>query len=373
MIKILFFIPGLSEGGAEKVLCNLVNNMNQTEFDITVQTIDNYDATSYLVPGIHYKAINHQKTKLGKKLFAYWFRLCAELKLAYRFFLKGDYDIEIAYLETIATKIIAQSTNRKAGKIAWVHCDLSKKEGMKEAVKKVKNQYRKYDKIVCVSEDVRNGFYKLFGKDFDTVVLHNVINEVDILQKARMQITTWGNNDKKKLLAVGRLTRQKNFSYLIDTCARLRDDGFLFQLSILGEGPERENLENQIEKLKLTEHVKLRGYTDNPYVWMKNADAVICSSRYEGISTVVLEALILGKTVITTPCSGMKELLGESEFGMIASNSEEGLYECIRKFMEDTAVQAHYEEMALERQKNFSPKRVLAETETLFCELKSDL
>ena len=89
MIKILFFIPGLSEGGAEKVLCNLVNNMDQTKFDITVQTIDKYDSRKFLADGIHYKAINRCKTMLGKKFFSYWFRLCAELKLAYQFFIKA--------------------------------------------------------------------------------------------------------------------------------------------------------------------------------------------------------------------------------------------------------------------------------------------
>ena len=116
-IRILFFIPGLSEGGAEKVLRNLVNNMDQSKFDITVQTLDPYDPGQYLAPGIHYKAINRRKTGWGRKLFSYWFRLCAEFKLAYRFFVKGDYDIEVAYLETIATKIIAQSVNRKAVKL----------------------------------------------------------------------------------------------------------------------------------------------------------------------------------------------------------------------------------------------------------------
>ena len=163
MIKILFFIPGLSEGGAEKVLCNLVNNMDQTKFNITVQTLDNCDSEKYLVSGIRYKAINRCKTRWGRKLFSYWFRLCAEFKLAYKFFVKDDYDIEIAYLETLATKIIAQSADKKAVKIAWVHCDLSQKEGIQETAPKMKRQYKKYNKIICVSEDVQKGFRQIFG------------------------------------------------------------------------------------------------------------------------------------------------------------------------------------------------------------------
>ena len=257
-IKILFFIPGLSEGGAEKVMCSLVNNMDQSKFDITVQTIDRFDPKQYLKDGIHYKTVNRRKTNMGKKLFSYWFRLCAELGIAYRLFVKGGYDIEVAYLETSATKIIAQSTNKKAAKLAWVHCDLSKKEGMSRSVEKVRKQYARYDKIVCVSRDVEEGFHKLYGKEFKTVVLHNVIDEDEILQRAA-EPAEWGTEPgEKRLLAVGRLTKQKNFEYLIRTCGQLRDSGYQFRLNILGEGPERERLEEQIRSLKLEKYVTER-------------------------------------------------------------------------------------------------------------------
>lgn len=369
MIKILFFIPGLSEGGAEKVLCNLVNNMDQTKFDITVQTIEQLDATKYLASGVKYKAMDHQKTRLGKKIFMYWFRLCAELKLAYRFFIRGDYDIEIAYLETIATKIIAQSTNKSAVKLAWVHCDLPHKEGIKKVVRKMKKQYEIFDKIICVSEGVQQGFISLFGNEFDTMVLSNVIDEKEICMKAQELDTREIRNNSIKLIAVGRLSKEKNFACLIDICAKLLEEGYLFQLDILGDGPERENLENQIEVLNLQKNIKLHGYVENPYPWMKEADALVCSSKYEGSSSVVLEALILGRTVITTPCSGMTELLGNSEYGMIAEYGEEGLYECIKRFLSDPSLKKFYEAKALERGRCFSKSEVLKNTEEFFVTL----
>lgn len=152
------------------------------------------------------------QNRIGKKIFSYWFRLCAELKLAYRLFVKDDYDIEVAYLETAATKIIAQSTNKKAVKLAWVHCDLSKKEGMRRSAEKVKKQYSKYDKIICVSRDVETGFRKIFGNDFDTAVLPNVIDEKEIIRKAAEPLYDYeGLPGQMNLLAVGRLTKQKKF------------------------------------------------------------------------------------------------------------------------------------------------------------------
>lgn len=366
MINILFFIPGLSEGGAEKVLRSLVNNMDQTKFNITVHTIDECNPEKYLAEGITYKAINRCKSALGKKIFSYWFRLCAELKIAYRLFVKGKYDIEVAYLETGATKIIAQSTNNAAVKIAWVHCDLSKKERMATVADKVKEQYKQFDKIVCVSEDTRTGFHNLFGSDFDTVVLHNVIDEQEILEKANETIEWEQNVNETQLLAIGRLTQQKNFAYLIETCGRLLAEGYKFHLSILGEGPERNNLERQISELGLDDAVTLRGFTGNPYPWMKQADIIVCSSKYEGISTVVQEALILGKPIVTTPCTGMEELLGESEYGMIVDDSNEGLYLGLKEMMMDATVTDKYSSKAKHRSELFTKKVAVENTEVFF-------
>lgn len=364
MIKILFFISGLSEGGAEKVLCNLVNNMDQSKFDITVQTIDEYDPEQYLAKGIHYKAVNRCRTGFGKRIFSYWFRLCAELKLAYRFFVKDDYDIEVAYLETAATKIIAQSTNKKSVKLAWVHCDLSKKEGLSNSLEKVKKQYLKYDKIICVSRDVETGFHRMFGSDFDTTVLPNVIDEKEIIRKAEEPIEDYKKiPGRMSLLAVGRLTKQKNFESLIRTCSLLRDNGYLFQLNILGEGPERDNLEEQVRKLDLKGYVTLRGFMKNPYPWMKCSDVIVCSSKYEGISTVVQEALILGKAVVTTLCTGMKELLGNSEYGIITENGEQSLYYGLKRMLDTPELVTELSKKAEQRGKMLNKKTTVEVTE----------
>ena len=84
--------------------------------------------------------------------------------------------------------------------------------------------------------------------------------------------------EEKRLLAVGRLTKQKNFKLSDQNCGRLRDSGYQFKLNILGEGPERERLEEQIRTLKLEKYVTLKGFTKNPYPWMKTADLIVCSS-----------------------------------------------------------------------------------------------
>lgn len=366
MIKILFYIDTLSGGGAEKVLCNLVNNMDQSKFDITVQTTEACDHQKYLVDGIHYRAINRCKTKLGQKLFSYWFRLCAELKLAYPLFVKGNYDIEVAYLETGATKIIAQSTNQKAVKLAWVHCDLSQKAGFKEKREKLASQYQKFSRVICVSNDSKKSFDSLFGDCTASIVLYNVIDESEILEKASKPLPIVQDDNIKKLLAVGRLSKEKAFDRLIEACMQLKRDGYQFCLNILGDGPEHRSLEKLIQDNSLEDVIELVGFTENPYPYMKASDCIVCSSKTEALSTVILESLILGKAIITTPCAGMQELLGDSEFGLIAEDTETGLYDSIRKMLDSDELVNRYALAARKRGTDFFKEKVLQETQSFF-------
>ena len=149
MIKILFHIDTLCGGGAEKVLCNLVNHMDQSKFDITIQTLFPEQADKYLADGIKCKAIYPSDNRLYRNLY----RIEAALGVVYSMHMKDDYDIEIAYLEFGPTKVIASSTNKKAKKIAWVHCDFDIAIKDKESfVKKAASLYKKFDKLACVSE-----------------------------------------------------------------------------------------------------------------------------------------------------------------------------------------------------------------------------
>ena len=354
MIKILFFIDSIAGGGAEKVLRNLVNNMDQDKFDITVQTIDHAPAEKYLRKEVRYKSINRFRNPLLKKMYQYWIRLCAELKILYPLYIKDDYDIEVAYLECGPTKIIASSTNKKAVKIAWVHCDLEKKEGFTDSIEKSKKYYEKYDKIVCVSENVKQSFEKLFGKAPEPVVLYNVNDEKEILEKAERPVPFQRNGTGELLVAAGRLTRQKGFDRLIEACRLLRDRGYSFELWILGEGPERGSLEELIQRYRLDDRISLCGFVENPYPCIKKADILVCSSRYEGMSTVVTEGLILGKAIVTTACTGMDELLGDSEYGVIVEDSIEGICFGIQKLLNSKQLRIQYAESAKSNSKKDS-------------------
>ena len=361
MTKILFFIDELAGGGAEKVLRTLVNNMDQSKFQITVHTINAAAPEGLLVPGIRYRAINRCKTPLGKKLFSCWIRLCAELKWLYPLYIKDDYDIEVAYLECGPTKIIAGSTNKKSKKIAWVHCDLKKRPEFVNQTEKLKKYYQAYDKVVCVSGTVKDSYTALFGDDPEAIVLYNVNDDNQI-----RNLSTAFIPDKLTvpvLASIGRLSYEKGNDRLLEACAMLKTNGYDFRLQLIGEGPERKNLDQSVQELDLSSYVDFLGFQSNPYPYMASADLIVVPSRYEGLSTVVTESLILGKPVVTTPCSGMQELLGSSQFGLITEDSVQGIYEGIKKLLDDPALVAHYAAAAKERGLQFSGSTILKQTE----------
>ena len=366
MIKILFFIDSISGGGAEKVLRNLVNNMDQKKFDITVQAFDDPTGRKLLKEGIHFKTINRFRNTTLNKVYQYWLRLCAELKILYPLYIKDDYDIEVAYLECGPTKIISSSTNKNAVKIAWVHCDLEKKEDFISSISKTEKYYKKFDKVVCVSQNVKESFEKLFGKKPESTVLYNVNEEKKIIDKAKEPLSIKRKHNGQLLVAVGRLTWQKGFDRLIESCRRLNDDGYDFELWILGEGPERKTLEEMVRKYQLNDRITFCGFVSNPYPCIEQADILVCSSRYEGLSTVITEGLILGKAIVTTACTGMKELLGDSEYGLITEDNEEGLYKGIKKMLDNLEVRCDFAERAKQKGSVFKVHSTVEATENFF-------
>lgn len=363
MIKILFFIETLKAGGAEKVMIDLVNHMDQMKFDITVQTVWPCNASKYLVPGIRYKSMYASESKANHLRY----RAEAESGLAYRLHVKDDYDIECAYLEMGPTKVMSASTNKKAKKLAWIHCDLTKAVADPQAyAKNTAPWYAKFDQIVCVSQSVKEQFDELFQNRFDSTVLYNVIDDAAIREKAFLPLPDGAKKRRFTVLSVGRFSPPKKFKRLLQAHKRLLGEGLEHDLWILGDGPEREMLERYVAENGLTDSVWMPGFIENPYPFMREADLLACSSVYEGYSTFMTEGVILGKPIVTTDVSGMRELLGDSEHGLIVENYDEAFYQGMKKMLSDAFLRSAYSEKADVRGKDFSAKKLTSNTEEYF-------
>lgn len=366
MVKVLFLIEHMKMGGAENVLCNLVNHLDPEKFDITVQTIWPNENQQQLCPGIRLRSCYQKHSKWTEWLM----RIEAQLKLTYPLRIRDDYDIECAFLEFAPTKILSASTNRKAKKVAWVHCDLLKvAEDSGANLSRGTTWYRKYDKVVCVADKVKESYQRLFADNPPSVVIHNVIDDDRIRRLSYQPIEHENNTGRKYVVTLGRLESPKNYEGLLRIHKKLMLEGFRYTLLILGKGSLQAKLEQYVRENNLQDSVKMLGYIDNPYPYLKNADLLVCSSKYEGFSTFITEGLVLGKAIVTTDCSGMKEQLGESEYGLITPNDEEALYEGMKKMLSDDSLRKYYEERALLRGRLFSAQHLVRETEAFLLSL----
>lgn len=369
MIKILFLIETLKAGGAEKVLIDLVNHMDQSKFNITVQTVWPCDSSNLLVSGVHYKSMYSTENKASHLRY----RAEAESGWAYKLHIKDDYDIECAFIEMGPTKVLSTSTNKKAKKLAWVHCDLSRKiDDIDSFVAKTKKWYLKYDEVICVSKNVQESFINMFGKEIPTRILYNVIDDESVRSKAIRDLPISIRKKRTTFLSLGRLAHEKGYDILLRAFNQIIGEGNECDLWIAGEGEERSALEQYISEHNLEEYVRLLGYQDNPYPFIAKADVLVCSSRYEGLSTFITEGLILGKPVVTTACAGMKELLGNSEFGLITEINEESLYSGIHKMINDEKLRKHYADKSKLRGLNYSMTKQVEENENYFMKLVGD-
>ncbi|MGL6247916.1 MAG: glycosyltransferase [Culicoidibacterales bacterium] len=377
MTKILFVIYSLTGGGAEKVLVDIVKNLDKTKYDITViKTHDGNVYSSEIEQYAKYKSffkdLKTGKTiihKISNRLRKHCRNLVRKLpaKLQYKIFIKGDYDIEIAFLEGSAVKMIANSPNKKSQKYTWIHTDLEKNHWTKRFFKNLQEEidsYQVFDRCFCVSDATRDAFERKM-KNNRVQTLYNPVDEVNIVKCSSEKIDNW---QKKKftIITVGRLVEAKGYDRLLRIHNNLIKEGYDYELLIVGQGSQEKELKKYIDDNILHETVKLLGFQSNPYKYMLQADLFVCSSRAEGFSTVATEATILGIPIVTTNCSGMTELLGESKYGLIVENNEDDLYQGLKRILDDKSLYHEYQKQAQIRANDFKIKPRIEEIERIF-------
>ena len=379
MKKVMFMTNSLDGGGAEKILQTILMNLDHNKYDMTLYSMHREDIKSMEYPAnVCYKVIFDEYTgkqmlirildKLYLKIKGKIFQKCSA-KLFYKLFIHEKYDVEIAFIEGESTKIISGSSNKKSKKYAWVHIDLEKNPWTQFMYKNALDEekhYRKFDKIMCVSESVRDAFLdKYNGIDTSKVLVqYNPIDREKIITMSKSE-SIIKKQDKFRMVAVGRLVEQKGFDRLMEVCANLRDDGFEFEVIILGEGKERTKLEMLINSLQLLSIVKLPGYLSNPYSVMRTADLIVCSSRSEGFSTALTEAMVLGVPIVSTECAGVKELFGDMKCGMIVENSTLALYQSLKQVLINQEKLVFYKANSIKRGSNFNLIKVMNEIQEI--------
>lgn len=369
--KILFVIDNLNGGGAEKTLVTLLNNFDFNQYELTLflfskegvylEELNSNIKLKYLF-NLKYSKSKTIINKIRRKIF---FLLTSKSLLTNTIknkiisIIGEDYDTYIAFMEGLSTKIVDIIGDNEKKKIAWVHTDVSKYNWYTKYYKSYdeeKKCYLNFEKIVCVSQDALKGFENRYFKDKNKLtVIYNVLDKDKIFKKGNEKIVLEGDF---KISNIGRLEEEKGQDVLIRAFTKSnlnKENNYLY---IIGEGSKEKYLKNLCEELKVNKKVRFLGFKDNPYKYIKNSDVVVSASRNEGFSLVVAEAIILGKMVVSTNCSGPIEILENGKFGVIV-NDENELVNILNEIDTNRRLTSKYEALAKERSSIFDLNNTL--------------
>lgn len=372
MMKILFLIHDLGQGGAEKVLVNLVNNMDHTKFDITVIALFGGGVNEqFLSDKVRFRAVWPKEIPGNSHIM----KLLSPKQL-HRLCVKEHYDIEVSYLEGPSARVISGCMDPDTKLVSWIHVE---QHGMEKLAASFRNEqearrcYDRFDQTVCVSQFVKADFTGILGFERPCAVLYNTVESEKIIASSAEPAPLLAEDGSFRLISIGTLKPSKGHDRTIRIVQRLRGEGYKVHLYVLGKGPQKAELERLISENGLDSCVTLLGYDANPYKYVSKCGLFVCASHAEGFSTAATEALIVGTPVCTVEVSGMKEMLGENnEYGLVTENNDEALYMGIKSLLDDPALLAHYCEKAKERGRRFNTGTTVKAVEEMLLSLAEE-
>ena len=335
--RVLFVIPSLHGGGAERVIVTLLRHLDRNEFEPTLAVADLRNAAyrEDVPDDIELIDLNVHRVRYALPRVArlVWqrrpdvvFSTLIHLNLGMamiRPFLPAGVRV-IGRESILVSELIATLKWPKLWAWAFRHL------------------YSQLDLVVCQSADMRRDLIERYEFPPErTALIHNPIDidrarakAADALPSDLAQALGRTASGKLKLVAAGRLAPQKGFDLLLEAVAQSRDR--IGSLVLLGEGPERSALEQLSRTLGISKLVTFAGFRANPYAIYGRADAFVLSSRYEGFPNVVLEALACGIPVIATPAPGGVNEIAAMTGGVTMASSIDAaaLAEAIRRFAE---------------------------------------
>ena len=375
-IRVLFAIGSLGGGGAERVLIDILRRLDRSKFTPLLYVAHRTGALVNQVPE-------------DVPVFAFWDRF-ATPRVNYpgkihrqqvRDFCEilSAENVDLVYDRTFFMTLIAGPAATRCGvpRISVIDCeprrDLNMNAGRFVGIKHalLRRSYRRADRVAAVSDGVRQSAIEYYGLEPKKVVrTYNIIDLARIDRLSNEEGPNW-NRERFNIVSAGRLHDQKGYLYLLEAMHRLvnqREHKHIV-LHILGEGPKRAELEGFVEAKQLSDHVRFYGFVKNPYPYFRHADLYCLSSLYEGLPTVLAEAMVCRVPVLSTDCPcGPEELIGKTKLGGIvpvadATALAEGIEDAMRNIDQwrprTEKARAHVERL-------FSPTVTMNTLEQLF-------
>jgi len=350
--KILFVIDSLDCGGAEKSLVTLLKFIDFSNFEIDLQLHSRGGLFEKLVPpevtvravqlssGVghlkytlaraHFlflRVLNKNKQKHNSQLYWQSFKNC---HLA----VEKSYDIAIGYGQGFSTYFVADKVIATT-KYTWLNNDYIKAGYNLQFDIPFYNQFHKIVVVSDENERVFQQYLKSVNKELPTVVIRDIVDEIEISKKAQVEIELVKDESVITVVTVGRLTNQKGLSLAIAACKILIDSGKKIVWYAVGEGEERAALTELIAQNGLQEQFILLGLKANPYPYVKIADIYVQSSISEGLCITLIEARLLQKPIVTTNFPSAYGIIKHNETGLICEMDAVAIAKSIAKYIDD--------------------------------------
>jgi len=362
--KITFIIPSMRGGGAEKVTMLLSNELINRDWEVTLLMCS--------VVGPYLSSLS-SKIKIIKLKYNKISRNIFELKKYMDINTKDIFYSSMNYVNIVACISFALSKGQSK-LIISEHNDIvevlnNSNKLLKFIMDKgIKFFYKKADKIICVSKGVEESLNKKYSLSSKTIVIYNPIQQFNDISSTSTKPSSTYN-----ILSIGRLTQQKNFTFLINAFFELRKllPQHYLKLTILGEGELRKDLEAQINRLNLNEIVFLPGFDDISR-FLQESNLFVLSSNREGFGNVIVEALSAGLPVVSTDCpSGPSEILENGKYGkLVPINDVKSLRDSMYQLLLNPNQLSNSQERK-QKANEFNVEKIINLYESVFLSLKT--
>ncbi len=359
--KILFMVINMNIGGTEKALLNLIEEMPEEQYDITILMLEKYGGfLEYIPERVNVKYLedypmlkglinNPPKQnvinlfKKGKLLKGFYLGLITIISKVtrnniafYKYLLRkvpqinDEYDIAVAYagpMDFISYFIVYKVKADK--KIQWIHFDVNRIGFNKRFAGRI---YKHFYRINVVSSEGKEKLVSLLPMYKEKISTYaNTVSSNHILNMANQGIGFQDNFDGIRILTVGRLSKEKGQELAISVLELLKRDGLKIRWYCIGEGKAREEYEKSIKERSLTEDFILLGANPNPYPYMRQCNLYVQPSKYEGFCITLSEAKCFGIPIICTEFTGAREQLVNYSQGYIVEYNKIQLYQSIKQ------------------------------------------
>ena len=319
-IRVVFALPSLIGGGAERVTLSLIQNLDRNRFEPILLLGEHRGAFVDDVPpdvAVHVAG----SASIRKAIPG----LVAKIRLLQPDIVYGTLGFGWA-LSAVRTLLPSKTrlVCRLGNTLGPFFADIERSSQVRAPAMRVFNRlgYERANVTVCQSDYMLADACRELEVDGSRFVrIHNPV-DINGLVSAAKGPKPLGS---RYVVSVGNLHWRKGYDLLIHAWSQL--DATDLSLVILGEGDQRDHLQDLIRQLDLEDRVVMPGYVDDPYPWVADAEFFVSSSRYEGFANVILESLAVGTPVVATDCpSGNREILIDGVSGCLVEVSVEGLH-----------------------------------------------